>query len=208
MSTSNSTSDVPILLTLICSPSSKSSYKNPVRVMTTQVTLGEDVIKVCLSLWCCDAITDILQALTKLGVKMTTRPSECTHLLAAQLVRTEKFLCALSGSPFILTDKWATASAAAKKLLRKYSYYPTVCHLRVNLQRRRTSFFETRLGRRSITSIWPSLSSGRKSLEESFSRGRRSTLHPESKSTSNSSGMSLPPMVAKFVLLPFPLCFF
>ncbi|KIJ92959.1 hypothetical protein K443DRAFT_684887 [Laccaria amethystina LaAM-08-1] len=82
-------------------PSSKSSSKKPVRVMTTQVTLGDDVIK----------------ALTKLGVKMTTRPSECTHLLAAQLVRTEKFLCALSGSPFILTDKWATASAAAKKLL-------------------------------------------------------------------------------------------
>lgn len=81
-------------------PSSKSSSKKSVRVMTTQVTLGEDVIK----------------ALTKLGVKMTTRPSECTHLLAAQLVRTEKFLCALSGSPFILTDKWATASAAAKKL--------------------------------------------------------------------------------------------
>lgn len=82
-------------------PSSKSWSKKPVRVMTTQVTLGEDVVK----------------ALTKLGVKMTTRPSECTHLLAAQLVRTEKFLCALSGSPFILTDKWATASVAAKKLL-------------------------------------------------------------------------------------------
>ena len=49
---------------------------------------------------------------------MTSRPSECTHLLAPQLVRTEKFLCALVVAPFILTEKWATRSAAVKKLLR------------------------------------------------------------------------------------------
>ena len=58
MSTSNSTPDAPFL-TVTRSPSSKSSSKKPVRVMTTQVTLGEDVIKVHLSLWFCDAIVDI-----------------------------------------------------------------------------------------------------------------------------------------------------
>ncbi|KAF9480753.1 hypothetical protein BDN70DRAFT_856332 [Pholiota conissans] len=72
-----------------------------IMVMTTQVTLGDDTIK----------------ALAKLGVKMTTRPGECTHLLARQVVRTEKFLCALASSPYILSEKWALTSAEAKRLL-------------------------------------------------------------------------------------------
>lgn len=54
---------------------------------------------------------------------MTSRPSECTHLLAPQLVRTEKFLCALVVAPFILTEKWATRSAAVKKLLRAFFFF-------------------------------------------------------------------------------------
>ena len=57
---------------------------------------------------------------------MTSRPSECTHLLAPQLVRTEKFLCALVVAPFILTEKWATRSAAAKRLLRAFFFLPPV----------------------------------------------------------------------------------
>lgn len=57
---------------------------------------------------------------------MTSRPSECTHLLAPQLVRTEKFLCALVVAPYILTEKWATRSAAVKKLLRAFSFLPLV----------------------------------------------------------------------------------
>ncbi|PFH45698.1 hypothetical protein AMATHDRAFT_71207 [Amanita thiersii Skay4041] len=77
-----------------------------VRVMTTQVMLSEDVIKV----------------LAKLGVQFTTRSTECTHLVAPGIVRTEKFLCALARAPFILSDKWANASAAAKKLLPEKDY--------------------------------------------------------------------------------------
>ena len=53
---------------------------------------------------------------------MTSRPSECTHLLAPHLVRTEKFLCAMVVAPFILTEKWATRSAAVKKLLRAFLF--------------------------------------------------------------------------------------
>ncbi|GLB37897.1 putative regulator of Ty1 transposition protein 107 BRCT domain containing protein [Lyophyllum shimeji] len=85
---------------------SRVSAEKTVRLMTTQVTLSEDVIK----------------ALTKLGVKLTTRSAECTHLLAPHLVRTEKFLCALANSSFILTEKWATDSAAARKLLDEGDY--------------------------------------------------------------------------------------
>ncbi|KAF9463519.1 hypothetical protein BDZ94DRAFT_1308637 [Collybia nuda] len=83
-----------------------SKKSSTVRLMTTQVSLSDDVSK----------------TLAKLGVKITTRPSECTHLLAPNLVRTEKFLCALAVAPFILTSKWATDSAAAKKLLDEKHY--------------------------------------------------------------------------------------
>jgi hypothetical protein len=50
---------------------------------------------------------------------MTTRPTQCTHLLAPHLVRTEKFLCALATAPYILEASWATNSASAKRLLRR-----------------------------------------------------------------------------------------
>jgi len=54
----------------------------------------------------------------KLGVAFTTRPSECTHLLAQGVVRTEKFLCAVAMNSYILSERWAIASAEAKRLLR------------------------------------------------------------------------------------------
>jgi hypothetical protein len=50
---------------------------------------------------------------------MCTRPSECTHLIASAVVRTEKFLVALAGGVFILSKDWALDSAKAGKLLRK-----------------------------------------------------------------------------------------
>ncbi|KAH7922021.1 hypothetical protein BV22DRAFT_1121771 [Leucogyrophana mollusca] len=72
-----------------------------IRMMTTQVTLSEDVLK----------------RLAKLGVKATARPSECTHLVAKSIVRTEKFLCAMAVSPFVLSEDWAVGSARAGRLL-------------------------------------------------------------------------------------------
>ncbi|KAF7970484.1 hypothetical protein HWV62_23847 [Athelia sp. TMB] len=75
-----------------------------VKLMTTQVSLSEDVQK----------------TLTRIGVRFTTKPTECTHLVVAQVVRTEKFLCAMSVAPFILSESWAVESAAAKHLLRKF----------------------------------------------------------------------------------------
>ena len=60
----------------------------------------------------------VLQALTKMGVKFTSKPLECTHLVARSLVRTEKFLCAIARAPYILSEKWLVASYAAKQLLR------------------------------------------------------------------------------------------
>ncbi|EED79969.1 predicted protein [Postia placenta Mad-698-R] len=82
----------------------QSSRHNPkaVRIMTTQVTVSDEVTRI----------------LTKLGVKMTSKPSECTHLVARNLVRTEKFLCAMAVAPFVVNEKWLLASAAAKQILR------------------------------------------------------------------------------------------
>ena len=99
-------------------------------LLTTQVTLSDEVIRVKFPLfffYVATKLTAISQTLIKLGVKMTSRPSECTHLLAPQLVRTEKFLCALVVAPFILTEKWATRSAAVKKLLRAFLRLIFVC---------------------------------------------------------------------------------
>ncbi|KAH0826411.1 hypothetical protein J3R83DRAFT_5384 [Lanmaoa asiatica] len=77
-----------------------------IRLMTTGVTLLDDVIK----------------RLTKLGVQMTTKPTDCTHLVAKGIVRTEKLLCAMSVSPYVLTEEWANASAKGGKLLPENDY--------------------------------------------------------------------------------------
>ncbi|KAI0630063.1 hypothetical protein C8Q77DRAFT_1063909 [Trametes polyzona] len=77
-----------------------------VRIMTTQVTLADDVSR----------------ALKDLGVKIVTKPSECTHLIVKSVVRTEKFLCAMAVAPYVISEKWAVASAATKKLLPEEKY--------------------------------------------------------------------------------------
>lgn len=48
------------------------------------------------------------------GAKEAKRPELCTHLIAAKIARTEKFLAAISGSPFIVTKAWFDACIAAK----------------------------------------------------------------------------------------------
>ena len=53
-----------------------------------------------------------------MGVKFTTKPAECTHLVARGIVRTEKFLCAMAMAPHIVTDKWVEACVNKKKILR------------------------------------------------------------------------------------------
>lgn len=95
-----------------------------IRLMTTGVTLSDDVIKVSLHFALKhrrEMLTPnvpMAQRLTKLGVQMTMKSMDCTHLVAKGIVRTEKFLCAMSVSPYVLTEEWANASAKGGKLLR------------------------------------------------------------------------------------------
>ncbi|KAF9219682.1 hypothetical protein BS17DRAFT_788949 [Gyrodon lividus] len=77
-----------------------------VRLMTTGVILSDDLVR----------------RLTKLGIKMTTKPTDCTHLIAKGIVRTEKFLCAMSVTPYVLTEEWANATAKSGKLLPEDEY--------------------------------------------------------------------------------------
>ena len=60
-----------------------------------------------------------MQTLVKLGIKITSKPSDCTHLIAPKLLRTEKFLCAIAAAPYILEEKWATVSVAMKEIQRE-----------------------------------------------------------------------------------------
>ncbi|KAJ7217976.1 BRCT domain-containing protein, partial [Mycena pura] len=90
-----------------------------INIMSTVITLPDHVLK----------------ALMKLGAKTTTQVSLCTHLIAPSVVRTEKFLCALAAGAFILSEKWATESIAANKLLPEEDYI-----LRDNVSERKWNF--------------------------------------------------------------------
>ncbi|KAI0039891.1 hypothetical protein FA95DRAFT_1503597 [Auriscalpium vulgare] len=62
------------------------------------------------------------KTVAQLGAKTAVKANECTYLIVNNIVRTEKFLCAMAVAPHIVTEKWATASAAAKKLLPPDKY--------------------------------------------------------------------------------------
>ncbi|KAK7677912.1 hypothetical protein QCA50_019102 [Cerrena zonata] len=81
----------------------KLNKKDPssIVIMTTQVRFTDDVKR----------------SMTRLGVSFTTNPSECTHLVAKNLVRTEKFLCAMTNAPIVVTDKWIEMCASTHQLL-------------------------------------------------------------------------------------------
>ncbi|CDZ98130.1 Signaling protein SWIFT and related BRCT domain proteins [Phaffia rhodozyma] len=57
------------------------------------------------------------RALAKIGAVVVISPADCTHLVTRTIARTEKFLCALSVSPFIVSQAWVTSSIKAGKLL-------------------------------------------------------------------------------------------
>ncbi|KAH6906233.1 hypothetical protein BKA70DRAFT_439614 [Coprinopsis sp. MPI-PUGE-AT-0042] len=62
------------------------------------------------------------RGMVALGAKFTDKPSHCTHLVANGLVRTEKFLCALTRAPFIVSEDWVKESVKAKKVLPEDNY--------------------------------------------------------------------------------------
>ncbi|KAJ7270110.1 hypothetical protein B0H12DRAFT_1094605 [Mycena haematopus] len=85
-------------------------HGKPIKLVTTGLPQGSQLSD------------EVLKALAKLGAKITTRATECTHLIVPNLVRTEKFLCALTAAPYILTKEWAVDSAANEELMPEEDY--------------------------------------------------------------------------------------
>lgn len=57
------------------------------------------------------------QKLQRLGIRLANEGGFCTHLAAAQIVRTEKFLCALAYAPVVVSLKWVEDCIAKDSLL-------------------------------------------------------------------------------------------
>jgi hypothetical protein len=103
----------PLSLTISAKKiNSNAPVKTRVVLVTTQVELSDSVEKVYVYL-CHEVspLSDYAHKLNKIGIKKTTFYAECTHLLAKNVVRTEKFMVSLASAPWILTEKWATDSA-------------------------------------------------------------------------------------------------
>ncbi|ORX90125.1 hypothetical protein K493DRAFT_410063 [Basidiobolus meristosporus CBS 931.73] len=66
----------------------------PIRILSTGVKLTEKEIK----------------GIKGLGAKIANSPKDCTHLIANQATRTEKFLSAISVAEYILTRDWIIQS--------------------------------------------------------------------------------------------------
>ncbi|KAL5518345.1 ESC4 [Sanghuangporus vaninii] len=78
-----------------------------IRLMTTQVTLSDQILK----------------GLRQLGVQEAKKPTECNLLLANSIGRTEKFLCAMATVRSIVTEAWAAESVKAKRILPPEKYF-------------------------------------------------------------------------------------
>jgi len=58
---------------------------------------------------------------------------ECTHLIVNRIARTEKFLCAMAVSPFIVSEEWAKACASQKQILGMLSvFFHLTAHSRLS----------------------------------------------------------------------------
>lgn len=62
------------------------------------------------------------QVVSNLGGNVTTVPSECTHLVADKVRRTEKFLCAFNTCKYVLHYAWVDQSQNASKLLDENAF--------------------------------------------------------------------------------------
>ncbi|KIY43340.1 hypothetical protein FISHEDRAFT_78219 [Fistulina hepatica ATCC 64428] len=76
------------------------------RMMSTGVEISENIVK----------------AMSKLGMRLTNKANECTHLLAPRIMRTEKFLLCMAFAPHVLKPEWAIDSAEAGYFLPEADY--------------------------------------------------------------------------------------
>ncbi|KAF7798222.1 hypothetical protein EIP86_009439 [Pleurotus ostreatoroseus] len=86
--------------------SPKKRREGEVIVLTTQFTFSDDIQKLFM----------------KIGGRFTMKPSECTHLVAKNFVRTEKFLCGLAIAKYVVSARWVEMSALKQQWLSESDY--------------------------------------------------------------------------------------
>ncbi|KAG8868246.1 hypothetical protein FRC20_003758 [Serendipita sp. 405] len=64
-----------------------------------------------------------LQGLRKLGIRSVDDAQSCTHLVSNSILRTEKFLCALSYGPKAVKSSWLTDCLAKHRVLDTKEYF-------------------------------------------------------------------------------------
>ncbi|EJD35004.1 hypothetical protein AURDEDRAFT_175953 [Auricularia subglabra TFB-10046 SS5] len=74
--------------------------------LATRVTISKDQAKV----------------LAALGAKPATKPEQVTHLIADEVLWTQKFLTSINYAPFIVNSKWVEESVKKKRLLPEAKY--------------------------------------------------------------------------------------
>jgi len=57
-----------------------------------------------------------------LGIEIVNDPLLCTHLAAPNLVRTEKFCCALAKAPIVVSTKWIEACIHEERIVETNPY--------------------------------------------------------------------------------------
>ncbi|GAA5969116.1 hypothetical protein JCM3765_002184 [Sporobolomyces pararoseus] len=97
-----------------------SSFDNPPKAKPSSIKSKKvRIISTGLGL---DKTSSEIRDLKPFGVSWTDKPQEATHLVVKNLSRTEKFLCALPYTPFIVTKKWIDACIDAKELVDETPY--------------------------------------------------------------------------------------
>ena len=66
---------------------------------------------------------ELSDIVSSLGGKVTTVPSECTHLVSSKVERTVKFVCAFNYARFILDPEWLVKSKESGCFLREHDYF-------------------------------------------------------------------------------------
>jgi len=67
-------------------------------------------------------VENLKEMAIKLGAKIVTEYTECTHLIMDQLIRTVKFLCAFSTVSYILHPDWIVESAKCNQFVDENLY--------------------------------------------------------------------------------------
>ncbi|GAA5876458.1 hypothetical protein JCM16303_003542 [Sporobolomyces ruberrimus] len=97
-----------------------SSFDNPPRAKPAPAKSTKlRIISTGLNL---DKNSSEIKEMKPLGAVWTEKPQEATHLVVKAFSRTEKLLCCLPYTPFIVTKKWLDACLAAKELVDETPY--------------------------------------------------------------------------------------